>query len=414
MSLGESSGTRRRAAWWALLGVAATINLSVIGLYLNIGFENGHADFKVFHAAARVMREQGAEHVYSLAAQGAVQDAMFPNMPTHGQPNFFERPIFELVLFLPLTDLAPRPAYFAWFAANLVALLGMMWLLRPWLDVLRCLPWPALALLPMAWAPNGIGLNQGQDAIVLSLLVAFTYVALRKGWPVAAGALLALGGFKPHIVTPLALVLFLGQRYWRSLASFAATGVALLLLSVGMAGTEGARGFLQLMELTGQPSVNNPAWMLSLWGLAAGSLPLSSRSAVTKVVTVISIGLVAVAIRVCSRSGESKTGLDLTFAIAAVTAVLVCHSCYAHNLSLLFPALLVLWNLHRQNGGYRVVLAMGAVLSSWPIYLLTGLMLHQLTIGLLVMYAGLLYAAKKEGRFPDRDGIETTNLVPVS
>lgn len=397
----------QRFLWWTLLVATVAVNSLVIVLNLRIGFHNGMADFKVFLTAAHVIRERGAAHVYDLDAQAAVQDVLYPHMPTHGRPNPYQRPVFEALLFLPLAALSPTAAYMIWFTANTAMLLAVVAMLRPWLAVLSPLPKAALVLLPFAWVQNCNTLIHGQDAILVAWLVTLAYVALRKDRPAAAGILLALGGFKPHIVTPLALVLFVGQRRWRALAAFAATGAALGLLSFAIIGREGVRGYVHLMQTMDilEPWANVPSGMVSLWGLVAGSAPAQLIPIVTPAVTAASVGLVLVAIRYGPRPDTGAAGLDLSFALACVTAILASHHCYPHNLSVLFAAVLVIWNLHRRHAGYRTVLVILAVLSSWLTYLPSP-NLNVLAIPILGLYGLLLVAARRMQVAPAGGGAE--------
>src|SRR5207244_13270755 len=83
--------------------------------------------------------------------------------------------------------------------------------------------------------PVNVALMQGQDSILLLVLLAAAFVALHRGRGFAAGTLVGLGLFKLQIVIPIA-ILFFAWRRWRFSAGFALSstvGMGLWLWAVG-------------------------------------------------------------------------------------------------------------------------------------------------------------------------------------
>jgi hypothetical protein len=82
-----------------------------------------------------------------------------------------------------------------------------------------------------------IALIQGQDSIILLVVMIAVSVSLYSGRETIAGTLLALALFKFQFAIPIAL-LFLAWRRWRFVAGFAAAGMLLTAISVWIVGIE--------------------------------------------------------------------------------------------------------------------------------------------------------------------------------
>src|SRR5260370_18007450 len=114
----------------------------------------------------------------------------------------FIRPPFEALVFLPLAYFSYPVAFAIWSLAKLVLLwLTARVLPRPhpfsriypsWLEVVLCL----------GFFPVFLDLFQGQDAILLLLIVAATVNHLQSGKAFPPGPILSLGLFKFNLVRP--------------------------------------------------------------------------------------------------------------------------------------------------------------------------------------------------------------------
>src|SRR5260370_27583514 len=167
----------------------------------------------------------------------------------------FIRPPFEALVFLPLAYFSYPVSFGIWSLAKLV----LLWLTarvlprRPpfsriypsWLEVVLCL----------GFFPVFLDLFQGQDAILLLLIVAATVSRLQSGKDFAAGAILALGLFKFHLVVPVAIMIWLAGRA-RILAGFLPGTAALLALSCVISGTSVLSAYpTYLLNLNRTPGV---------------------------------------------------------------------------------------------------------------------------------------------------------------
>jgi|GEM_PF-1268819 hypothetical protein len=74
------------------------------------------------------------------------------------------------------------------------------------------------ALFPLAIWPVSYCLSNGQNAIIITALLAVSLVLLSRNWDVAAGVFLGIALFKPTIALPFFLA-FLVLRRWRALAA---------------------------------------------------------------------------------------------------------------------------------------------------------------------------------------------------
>jgi hypothetical protein len=195
-----------------------------------------------------------------------------------------------------------------------------------------------------------IGLLQGQDSILLLLLVTLTFVALKRGADFRAGCWLGLGLFRFHMVLPLVFILLLHKKH-KTLLGFVLVALALGIISVAIVGWEGALhypGYVWHLEsIMGRGSIV-AADMPNLRGLVSTVLTAPS----SKLIADIGIALLSAALLFFASSNwrlaSTETVFDLGFSLALVVTVLVSYHALDYDLSLLFPAVLLLIN-HLQN-----------------------------------------------------------------
>ena len=180
----------------------------------------GHADFRQLYAAGYMVRTGHASELYDARAQQQFQNALVGN-DERALP--FIRPAYQALLFVPFSLLPYRSAYLAFLAVNLLLLAMAFWLIASTMRNLARI-WRGLPVFVfLVFYPIALALMQGQDSILLLVLLAAALVALDRGREMMAGMLVALGLFKMQIVIPIAL-LFLLWRRWRFFAGFALCG----------------------------------------------------------------------------------------------------------------------------------------------------------------------------------------------
>ncbi len=118
-------------------------------------------------------------------------------------------PPFEAAVYLAVAWLPLKPAYLLWSALSLGFLAWGARLLAA--EALPPWDWRIGFAASLTFVPVLLCLVQGQDSLLLLLLVVFAFTSLRGGRPFAAGCWLALGLFKFQLVLPLVLVLAVTQ-----------------------------------------------------------------------------------------------------------------------------------------------------------------------------------------------------------
>jgi hypothetical protein len=323
--------------------------------------QQGYPDFTVFYTAAMVLRDGLGHQLYDERVQFAVQQSFAGQIPSRRGPLPYIHPPFEALVFLPLTLLLYHQAFVAWDLLNVGALFGVAWLLRRSLTALRLIPPWEFVLAFLAFFPVFACLLQGQDSILLLLLCALGFNALKKEADFLAGGWFALGVFKFQLILPIVL-LFVIWRRRRVAAGFAAVSIVLALVSVGLVGWEGLLRYpAYVLQVAKAPSLGGvPAeLMANLHGLALG-WPLPFSGAVGTSAAVLSSVVVFFFAAAKGLVAIRPEKLELQFALAIVVSVLTSWHTNAHDLSLLVLPLVLIadYYLHAptREGRRRLVL----------------------------------------------------------
>src|SRR5579862_928286 len=294
----------------------------------------GDPDFTVFYSAAKIIRAGQGANLYDPLTQQAVQEQFSSDPDLRRGPLPYLHPPFEALLLVPLTFLPYPDAFWVWNLVNLALLWGIAGLLRS-LVLPQISFWDALLAL-LAFFPVFANFHQGQDAILLLLLLVMGYGAFARGSDFAAGCWWGLGIFKYHLMVPLILILVC----WRGrklLSGVLTTGSAVVVLSLFLVGWRGAMSYFgyvwHVISLPGYGRIPfrqlpNLAGLLAGW-TASENENLSLRLAVLAAST----ALVLAVIRFCAANREPF--LQLGFSCAVITALLVGYSTNTYDLSLL-------------------------------------------------------------------------------
>lgn len=396
--------TRRRLVRRLILLALIVVLLLVfpIALQLEEIARRGEIDFLAFYTAGQIVACGEGEQLYDFETQARLQKELVGRP----YPLPFYHPPFEALLFVPLAWLPYPAAYVAWAAANL----AILWLLALWLaPYFRPLPPPwRFALLLCAAVPIGLTMLQGQDVLLLLLLVTLSFAALKEGSDFRAGCWLALGQFKFQLVWPLAL-LFAARRNTRFLAGFAATSVVLLIVSGLVVGVDGVWNYPRVLWELNQALESRlqqderaiyPADMPNLrgllWAVAGNALPAGGFPVL---VALLSFGLLAWVFRQWGEAASREAPpLELRFSLALVVTLLVSYHAHLHDLSLLvLPALLLLAHLNAAEDAQKLrrgrgLCALLLLLAPLCLFLLQWRKLYLLSLVLL----GLAWLAATE------------------
>jgi alpha-1,2-mannosyltransferase len=334
--LGNFLGSRR-GRYGALLAAAiggAVWIVWVISLLARPGFLDlaGNikgADFVEFYVAGRIVATHQADRLYDLDLQSRIEHELAAPQEWSGFHGFITPPFFALP-FVPLSALPYFVALALWSGLGVLLLAGCPWLLRrAGTGSARSLP----VLWTLAFVPVFAAVSYGQNSLLSLFVLAVVFVLLGQARDGPAGLVLGLLLYKPQLVLVLALLLAL-ERRWSALLGLAATGAALVLVSLCMS-LPAARAYVRLASsfplMLADPAF--PTWkMHSLYsffvlllpghlGLAAGLATLSSA-------------VVLLAVRALQPPYRSET-LHRWFAVAVWGSVLVSPHVPLYDLSLL-------------------------------------------------------------------------------
>lgn len=313
----------------------------------------GTVDFRQAYAAAYMIRNQQRTALYSYEAQEKTQVQVVMPATT---PLPYVAPAYEAFLLQPLTCLAFRNAYLVIVLINAVALLACFLVLRPWMGNVASVYWWLPMLLFTGFLPLAAALMQGQDAIVLALLIAIAYRFAARGKDAIAGIVAGFALFKFSIVLPLAILLLVWQR-WKFVAGFCASAIGIALACLAITGLPEQLEYATLiLSLAGLhhppvPLATYPVhWnlMANIHGLTYGLLHgwiaergISIAALGASLILLAGVGFRARLIQ--------NTGTLLLVGIPA--AVLASHHCYIHDLSPLIIPIVVVFNQLLPNEG---------------------------------------------------------------
>jgi alpha-1,2-mannosyltransferase len=289
-------------------------------------------DYVAFYTAGRILMEGDGARLYDRATVTAVQDvALDGRMP--GFYDAFRNPPFFAAVFAPLSALDLVPSFAVWSLLSLAALLVALRLLC---DVVPGMAgrWRGLFLIAFAFGPVYFGLIDGQNSTLSLLLFVLIYRSLLLKHDRLAGALAAVGLFKPQLFFVFPLV-FLAARRWRALASYAATALVLAAVSFALVGVTGLQGWLRvLLDMETDNALKNAWRMHSVKGFLDLLLPGQSALALG-LYTVATVALLAVLWRAWVQRGELTPHL---WVLTSAVIALVDPHLVDYDLTALIPA----------------------------------------------------------------------------
>ena len=358
----------------------------------------GYPDFTIYYTAGTMVRLGWGRQLYNDAKQFEVQRNFAPQVSSRFGALPFNHPPFEAALFAPLSFLPYRSAYLLWLVANLGMLAAVPIVLRAYVPLMGAFPIPVWILASLAFLPIFLALLQGQDAILLLLLYVLAFASLKSGRPVWAGAWLAGGLFKFHLVLPFLVLLLLEVRQRTRIAcGFAAVAGVLLAASTATVGIEGVLSYpryvLSLEAATAGGAIK-PSDMPNVRGLL--SLLAPSLPNFNWVVILLSAILFLIAAWIARSSASDRSGL--VFSLLLFTTVLVSYHSLGYDLSILALPMLLLaaWlgdSRSTANWTRTTILVGWLFLLFSPLQLI--LLLHRnhlgvLGLALLVCFAGMV------------------------
>jgi hypothetical protein len=362
----------------------------------------GYSDFTIFYAAGLMVRQGLVHRLYDDALQFQIQRSFASGVQIRQGPLPYNHPPFEALIFLPLTSLSYAAAYAVWNLINLAILLTVLFVLRPYIAILRYRPLWWWWLGTLAFFPVFVALLQGQDIILLLLLQALTYVSLKRNSDFLGGCWLGLGSFKFHLVLPLMLFLLAWKRK-SAVLGFVLTCLGLGAVSIAIVGWPEATQYphyvLHLEKIMGRGAIV-PADMPNLRGLIEGWSVSHALPGVAHLLTAVSSTTLLLWVIMKGRRHGDGSDFDLKFSAAIVATLLVSYHSFAYDLTLLIlPILLIInhWSETRCLGLRRsIVLQVStALFFLTPLYMLVWFRGEHLNIFAMVLM-GLLWGIYEE------------------
>jgi glycosyl transferase family 87 len=305
----------------------------------------GYGDFSAFYTAGLLLRQGEGDLLYDRREQWRVQQQFASGVEIRQGPMPFVRPPFEALLFLPLAYFPYPVALAIWLLANVV----LLWLAARILPRVRPFTriYPAWleAALCLGFFPVFLALFQGQDAIILLLLVAAVLNRLQAGKDVAAGVMLALGLFKFLLLVPIVLMLWLAGRP-RILAGFLPGAAALVAVSCAISGVSVVSTYpLYLLSLNRAPGVGvvTAQSMPNLRGLLTAFIGRAPYPGAIHWL-LLPVALVAIGFAVWRWRPSIRTGfagLASGYCLALLVAILTSYYAYIYDMTLLIIPLVL-------------------------------------------------------------------------
>ena len=331
----------------------ALVILALAGItYLfAIGFDQRAkgTDFPDFYSAARMVLEGRGHQLYDFQAQDQFLTRYVGRTGT-----YYIHPPFETLLYLPFSLWSLRTAYLLWCVFNAAVLSCTAIVFQR--QILNRWDWRVLLLLFFLFPPVLLNFLQGQDSLLLLLLMTLAVVALQRGRNFTAGCLLGCGLFKFHLILAF-VVLAASLRKKGLFRGFALVFVILALISVGISGWAFPTAYPRfLMRLSSLPLAGiHPAQMANIRGLIAVPGVVRDASVRLIVTLIASVSLFLYAARGFGSSGPKFAGAqNLAIGNFVFAAILGSYHLSPHDLCIaLLPMGLLLQSLLVDSGKRR-------------------------------------------------------------
>lgn len=326
------------------------IVLIFVGAFLqDFGRHFTRADFGMFYASGLQLRTDPA-HLYDVETQHQILELVTGTLEYHYLT--FPYPPFVAALFVPLSYMSLRSAYYVMAGCNLVLLATAIYLLSKTLCRTRnhvlTLVLGASALLPIY-----INIVLGQMAFVGLLLYSLFAIDLLRGRDARAGLWVALLSYKMMLV-PIPLFILFTKHAWRGILVAFSGFAALLALSLALVGTSGITANYRVLTM-----MTNESLVPRMQSLRALTHYLGLPSAAYWLLT----ALILVSLWFIERrSGESKWAL----AGAVLASLLVSPYVQSYDLSLgLLVIALVVASFTEISDWRRAVIILAAFLPAF-------------------------------------------------
>jgi hypothetical protein len=356
----------------------------------------------IAHGHGGAMYEWHAFYSSQLAIVGRSGSGPFGALP------FLYGPAWAFP-FVPLSLLPYDATYLLWIAINGFLLMLVLYQLEQY-ALLSGRAATAFRWASLTFVPVFLTLMLGQVSIVILAAATGALVALRRDHQMLAGAVIALGCFKPAYFAPVLLVLLM-RRCWRALGGFAAAGLVLLLAPLPIVGLSIYRSYLTLLSLDSSwqgKSVDKPFWYHGIpvasstyapqWNHSfSGQAELIAQGHVAP--ALLYVPAIILALLVVTWSAMRASSLDLPFALAMVVGLLVSPHTLAYDYAiLLLPVATALRYREGRSAAIIVLLACGYFMVVLGVWLAFAIHLQTTVVAAVLLLAWLAVAVYQERR----------------
>jgi hypothetical protein len=347
----------------------------------------GYADYDSLYLAGGMVKGGVADLLYDYHAQTAAHHFLLPNSP-RSLPLPFNHLAYEAAIFVPFAAFPFEASLCLWDFVNILVLVLVGLALR---NELKQLPVWLILLAAFAFSPNCATLTQGQDSILLLALYATSYLAMKRGSGAMAGASLALGLFKYHLILPFVFLLLMSRK-WSVVRGFLIGSLLPLGGSLALCGIHGSLRYFRLMAETRSLWFMNPSTMPNLHGLLVALVP--SGLLLDGLTLTISLGALLTAAKL-NFPAEKNDDFDLWFAFGVVITYLVSFHSYIHDMSPLFLAVALAANYSMKHAEMRgiksLAITSGAMMLLTLFFMLLGSQLMNFLGLITITFASALW-----------------------
>lgn len=338
--LSESRSMRSFA--WAWLVYAVFVIAVALAIWIPKGLA-ARMDFREMYAAGVLVRTDPS-HLYDLTRQNQIEEAQVESKDSLIP---FGHMAYEAYLFAPLSLLKYPAAYVSMILLNL-ALMALCFLAaRTEFSLVVPLWQPRPGWIFFSFIPTSIALALGQDSLLQLLILCLTWKFLGRSKHFAAGMLLSLMLFKPHVAVLIGL--FLAVRYgWRFVAGFAAGGALVTALSIPFLRHGGLKAWFDVLWGISLASGSNGSAQVAVatypWSMPnlRGLLFTVVGGRISSHAFLMLVGVVSFAGLVWTLSKIRRLSPPAAFALSVIVAVLLSYSFEPSDCTiLLLPALLM-------------------------------------------------------------------------
>lgn len=258
-------------------------------------------------------------------------------------------PLFA-ILTAPFAYLDYKSAWLVWSSASVVcAFLALLLMIRTMMtSIINNKTYCLLIIFGFfAYFPTLANFAYGQVASFVLLPLTLAWLAMRRGYDLAAGLLLGfIASLK--VFFGLFVLVFLFNRKWRATAGFATSWVALFALSIVIAGPQSYQQYLT--------SIQKVSWLGASWNASfsgfytrifggSENVPLFDAVMLGKALTVMSclvvMGLLYRVVRDCTGLLREQA-VDLTFAAVVPAMLLISPLGWIYYFQLLLVSVIVI------------------------------------------------------------------------